>query len=237
MSSDLSGIADAMKASVNVAEATSGIKASKTLNFQVGTGFSWRDPPLSWAGYIYPTDSTYHPLLNHSNYEIATNLYSVEGSGLPEDQKNIYKNKIKDIVESSYEVKTWGGIYFTLIIFAFIILLVLLFIIIDFPTGAIFSGIAGGVCFIVLLWKFFGLVSAKGKGIESWQNFEMAFNAAQSAGSTPLSILDKLKGDDRYAEEQLQKKYEKAHMPENSSLAGSILSGVVTAAILGFSKK
>lgn len=233
MSSDFSSF---LKTTADTQQAVAGINADKALKFQVGTGFSWRDPPISPLGYVFPSDSTYHPLLNSSNYEIATNLFSVEGSGLPESEKNLYKKKIKDIVESAHAVKVWGNIYLAFIIIVTAILMMVLFAYVGWESARILSNIML-ICGILFLGAVsFGLIGASGLGINDWYRFESVYNAAQSSGSTPQRILEQMKMDDR-SEQDMHMKYQMANMPNNSSLAGSTLAGIAIGSLLNFGKK
>ncbi len=232
----MTDIASFLKSTTDTQQAVAGINAEKALKFQVGTGFSWRDPPLSLFGYLFPSDSTYHPLLNSTNYEIATNLFSVEGSGLPDSEKTIYKNKIKDIVMTAPRIKAMGKIYLMIIVFAIILLLGIIFTSYDFMSSGALLLMFVGMCILTSASYLITMFDVDGDGYRNWYQFESAYNAAQASGSTPQHILEKMKMDE-HTEQELHAKYQAVNMPNNSSLAGSALAGIVVGSLMNFGKK
>lgn len=74
---------------VELSALSQGIDLNVVSKFNIAQGFDWSEAPLiPWIAGVFPTESTYHPLIVSNDYEIATNLFSIEGSGLPEEKKD-----------------------------------------------------------------------------------------------------------------------------------------------------
>ena len=174
-----------------------GKNVNKIQNFTVASGFSWREPPLSWIGNIYPTERTYHPLVVNNNYEIATNLFSLEGAEdtdgkpLDDNKKKLYRDKIRTLVEdSSYLQELYiSRVCFTFIIIVFIVLLVL-------KEYGYAIGLAGATFFVVLYYYIYGYNAARIEGQTKWTEFANMLNSELRSGTTPNEILNKLKQSD-----------------------------------------
>jgi hypothetical protein len=215
-------------------QATMGFDTKKVLNFNISTGFDWREPPLSGViGHLFPTDDTYHPLLNNSNYEIATNLFSVEGSNLSDMEKEKYKNKIKDVVINAYNVKGMAFIYHSIIILIIFVILFLYFSSTNNNIGKIFSYILASLSAFLMVIGIYKVVLAKGYGYNDWKTFETKFSAHNVSGATSKSILEKFQSEfDKEKYIEIQEKYAKNGMSNNSSLDGtSLLTGAILSKI------
>jgi hypothetical protein len=204
-------------------QANMGINVKKAMSFQVDPGFAWIEPPISGIlGYINPNESTYHPLLENTNYEIASNLFSVEGATtLSQEQKNIYKAKIKGIVENAYVIKEKGSIYKATIFLIIIIIVIMILLFIQGNSTIIY--ILSGFAVVSLLfigYKYLiGIPTAIGDGIKDWNTFSNKLSSYTASGLTANNILNKFSENENT--EMIQKKYDNLGMGTNASLQGS----------------
>ena len=111
-------------------ESQSGRHTEKTLSFNPELESDWAEPPINKTlGYILPTDHTYHPLLNSDNAEILENIFTVDSSSRPAEEKKRITDQIKRIVKEAPTIKAWGSIYFSSIIFAIFLLLLIILLV------------------------------------------------------------------------------------------------------------
>lgn len=204
--------------------------------FTVSTGFSWIEPPATFIGEIFPSETTYHPLLNNTNYEIATNIFSVEGSDLPNDAKKMYKAKIQAIVEDSFYLKSLAS---SRVVYTLMIIFIIFLIITSSGIAQIVSAVAVLLLYALYrnLWVY---PPNKVEGRTKWNEFTNRYNASQASGSTPQAILESFRIDDQQVA-ALQDKYNRAGIGQNASLVGSnentILSALAGAALATAFKK
>ena len=80
--------------------------AKQALTFDLDIGYQWHDAPISAIGPFFPTNSTYHPLLNHTRADIAQHFTAINSSEkYTDDQKRLYQAKIQQIVENGPYIK------------------------------------------------------------------------------------------------------------------------------------
>lgn len=204
----------------------------KLMNFKVASGFSWREPPVSWIGNIFPTESTYHPLVVNSDYEIAMNLYSLEGAtddnGTPlsDGVKQMYRKKIRTIVEDSDYLQS---LFVSRMIYVILIILIVVLIIFESYATAIIPIII--ILVRAIYMNLVGYDLAKQDGLNRWSNFENTMSSKFNSGDTPEAVLKKLEASEEHQKE-LQAKYHAAGMPHNTSTVGSNL-GMAAAGLIG----
>ncbi len=198
-----------------------GINVNMVSKFNIAPGFDWIEAPLMPSvGYIFPTEATYHPLIVSNNYEIATNLFSIEGSGLPEEEKAKYRAKVESLVKLGPRLSTIFAVNTaTLIILIIGAIIILLARSKTFPIiGTI---IAVAVC-LVTGHVFLGPMN-DAAGRARWNDFVGMLNSRLSSGATPAAILKQLAEDDRVDKAAIQQKYNNAGMGSNTSLVSSAL--------------
>ncbi len=207
----------------NVLESSSGIKSEKALNFNMDNQLMWRDPPISPLGYIWPTDETYHPLFKGSSYEIASNLVSIEGEkSMSDEEKNIYKNKVQQVVINAPYIKAMGNVY----IFAILIVITIILIVIFRSNIFIIAGVVLAVGLIYNL--IYAFTMASGAGYNRWADFMNRYNAHSASGSTVDEILNK------FREDEDRENNRRVLAASNSSRSGSFI-GSLTGSLIGSS--
>jgi hypothetical protein len=215
-----------------------GKNINRLMNFKVASGFSWREPPVSWIGNIFPTESTYHPLVVNSDYEIAMNLYSLEGAiddnGAPlsDGVKQMYRKKIRTIVEDSDYLQS---LFTSRMIYVILIILIIILIIFESYATAIFPIII--ILVRAIYMNMVGYDIAKQDGLNRWSNFENTMNSKFNSGDTPEAVLKKLEAIDEHNKE-IQAKYHAAGMSHNTSTTGTNLAMAAAGFLTGiFSAK
>lgn len=186
-----------------VSEASSGIRADKALSFNVQNKFEWRDPPVSGViGKIWPTEATYHPLLNNTNYEIAYTMAAIEGEeSLSAEEKDMYKRKVKDIVVDAPGVIYRGRAYLCGIL---VVVCLLLILVSSGGLNTLLWFIIAGLTVGVFYYMAKSVLFAPAEGLENWSNFSNEFSAAINSGKTISAILDGFRAsDDRRAEARM----------------------------------
>lgn len=216
-----------------VSEASSGLNASKTLQFNVSNDFNWIDEPISQIGYIYPTDTTYHPLVYQSNYEIAQNLFTIQGSNLSPEDKNKYTNKVKKIVEKSTYVRSMGSVYFTFLILAIITLIAIMF---GFANKTPFIIIAFIMLFYIGANFVYAQTMADGVGKTIWFDFINTYNSLNNSGKTAAAILQELKNDNVREEEHLRQMQYNSNNMRNKNTASNGFLGAFLGSLLAAKK-
>jgi hypothetical protein len=218
---------------INSAGLLFGKNVKQIENFKVASGFSWREPPVSWIGNIYPTETTYHPLVVNSDYEIATNLFSLEGAtddnGAPLDEakKNMYRAKIKKIVEDSEYLQelNFSRMIYTIFIISIIILLI-------FKQYEIAVAPLFGIFLLCAYNHVYKYEVAKSNGLNKWSEFANRLNSEQLSGSTPQAILDKFRISEEH-EKELQAKYNNLGMGTNASMKDTNIGIIGLAGLVG----
>jgi hypothetical protein len=172
---------------LNAAELGTGQDYDKTKNAKVTTAYRWQEPPISPLGYIFPSDSTYHPLLNNSNYEILYNRAAIEGAqDLSEEEKNKYRTAVEKIVTEAPYIKAMGGVYLFSIL-AILMLVVMYF----FPAmqNTISKYVLIGFMAAAAINGIYASAFAKGVGTQTWVDFTMKLNSSQYSGQSVAKIL------------------------------------------------
>jgi hypothetical protein len=146
------------------------------LRSNVNADFIFMEPPLvQGLWYVFPNESTYHPLIKSSNYEILTNLISIEEAGnLNKEQKEETQNKVKKIVEEAPMIQSRAkAIGFVI---GFIICLVLILL---FGNNKFFSFLIGIFLLLVVVFTVDFALLAKARGKNVWNDFTIKYNAAK----------------------------------------------------------
>jgi hypothetical protein len=207
----------------------SGTNIDVVSKFNIATGFDWIDPPISpLLGTYFPMEATYHPLLNHSDYEIATNILSIHGAtDLSEDKKKEYTEKVADIIKDSYYLQNYCSVNICYIILLVIGLILLI-------SGAdiwILGGLFVGILLFTAFTQLILFPYSKSRGISKWNEFSRDFGAKlRAAGDTPKSVLESYKSD-KFREEDIQARYNSAGLGNNVTM--STTSGLVAGVSAG----
>jgi hypothetical protein len=189
-----------MSNDINAIGTILGTDVDKASKFKIDVKYEWIDPPIyKFLGTYFPSETTYHPLLNHSDYEIASNLFSIRGApNLSDQKKTEYEEKVERIVKDSYYLNAYGNNNFSCLILIMLALFLL------------FSGNVAGyyavlfLTFCVFIYNnLMGYPSAKAMGTVKWNEFINSFSAEINSGNTPKAILEKYK-QDRDRENALQ---------------------------------
>jgi hypothetical protein len=212
-----------------------GVDVSKASNFKVASGFSWRDAPYSpILGYLFPGETTYHTLMNASDYELASNLFSISGSNMRDDEKKIYTDKMREIVvDNPYlnYVCTKNMIIIVLLIIAALIFFGSNQL--DPNTTNILLFLIGGIIFlqsIALLGEGF----MKSQGEARWNDFTTMINAKLASGKSATALLQEINDKDDIRKMEL--KYAQSGMGSNISTQGTnmeIITGVAIGSMIG----
>lgn len=170
---------------------SNGINLSKVKSsLPKNTRFRWIEPPISSIGNIFPSEATYHPLLSNSKHEIASYLFNIEGSDLQEEQKDIYRQKVQDIVETGPFIQARAAFYGFLVI---TIIALIITINIQNPNYWIVTVLV--VITILTGINAYGFSSVYGKS--KWMDFENDLQSQINAGVLPNKILENYRQEEQ----------------------------------------
>lgn len=189
------------------------------------TGFVWKDAPYLWYGDIFPSEFSYHSLVENSDYELASTMLSLQGSDLPEQEKERISKQIERIVCDSYYLKTVNRVNSTHVVCVIAIIALICVSLISEHNYYVWLLIPVVVIILNLIYYklLWGYDEAKSKGFDRWSTFMTNFRGKLDSGSTPKDILDDYQKNEKTNIENLQKKYDNVApgYSTNMSLAGS----------------
>jgi hypothetical protein len=215
-----------------------GINTKKAFALNLDPGFSWVEPSSSLISVINPTKNNYHPLLEFTNHEIASNLFSIEGAKkLTDEQKEYYKKRVEDIVKNSYYVKERGRLYkSTIVLVIFIIIIIILLLYSKGQSIGFLKLIVIGVPILAFINIVYILLisynEARGRGVREWDEFSKDLGSKINSGQMTHVILKEYENNQNM--ESLKKKYENYGMinnittssTPNTSVSNSFVNGL-----------
>lgn len=208
----------------NLSQAALGVNADVAMNSRINiSSNTWRDPPLSSIGNIWPSESTWHPLYEYDKLEVMEDLLGKDASQV---------EKVGAVIKQVPQMK---GIKMltTCIILCIIILIVAL--VVKSPMAYYVLAGMGVLTVLVAIYTFFIAPSA---GESDWMALIQEYQGQRAAGSTDRDILEKY-GKERELNKQLAAERERAQLQANamarynrpsfgSSLAAGAIGGYLT---------